>query len=59
MSRMGFVPTIPMFERAKTCHALDHAATVIGSSESNQLPYCNAVLLPCRTENFSAHEKIL
>jgi hypothetical protein len=25
-----FEPTIPGFERAKTCHALDRAATVIG-----------------------------
>jgi hypothetical protein len=27
---MGFEPTIPAFERAKTVHALDGAATVIG-----------------------------
>jgi hypothetical protein len=27
---VGFEPTIPVFERAKTVHALDHAATVIG-----------------------------
>jgi hypothetical protein len=26
---VGFDPTIPMFERAKTVHALDHAAAVI------------------------------
>jgi hypothetical protein len=26
----GFEPTIPAFERAKTVHALDRAATVIG-----------------------------
>jgi hypothetical protein len=32
MPRVGFVPTIPAFERAKTVHALDRAATVIGSS---------------------------
>jgi hypothetical protein len=30
MARMGFEPTIPVFERAKTVHALDRAATVIG-----------------------------
>jgi hypothetical protein len=29
---MGFEPTITMFKRAKTVHALDTAATVIGSS---------------------------
>jgi hypothetical protein len=31
MPRMGFEPTIPVFERAKTVHALDRAATVFGS----------------------------
>jgi hypothetical protein len=30
MPRVGFEPTIPGFERAKTVHALDCAATVIG-----------------------------
>jgi hypothetical protein len=28
--RVGFELTIPVFERAKTVHALDHAVTVIG-----------------------------
>jgi hypothetical protein len=32
MSWVGFEPTIPAFERAKTFHALDRAATVIGYS---------------------------
>jgi hypothetical protein len=27
---MGFEPTIPVLERAKTVHALDREATVIG-----------------------------
>jgi hypothetical protein len=27
---MGFEPTIPVFEKAKTVHALDRAAAVIG-----------------------------
>jgi hypothetical protein len=27
---MGFKPMIPVFEQAKTVHALDRAATVIG-----------------------------
>jgi hypothetical protein len=31
MSPVEFEPTIPLFERAKMVHALDHAATVIGS----------------------------
>jgi hypothetical protein len=32
--RVGFETTIPMFERTKTVHALDRAATVIGSRGS-------------------------
>jgi hypothetical protein len=31
MHRVGLEPTIPVFERAKTVHALDRAATVIGT----------------------------
>jgi hypothetical protein len=31
MSPVGCEPTIPAFERAKTVHALDHAATVTGT----------------------------
>jgi hypothetical protein len=30
MTQEGFEPTSPVFERAKTLHALDRAATVIG-----------------------------
>jgi hypothetical protein len=30
MPRVGFEPTIPVFARAKTVHALDRAVTVIG-----------------------------
>jgi hypothetical protein len=30
MLRVGFAPTIPVFERAKAVYALGHAATVIG-----------------------------
>jgi hypothetical protein len=30
MRRVGFEPTIPVFERAKTVHALDRAAAVFG-----------------------------
>jgi hypothetical protein len=32
MSQVGFEPTISVFERAKTVHALKRAATVIGIS---------------------------
>jgi hypothetical protein len=31
MPLVGFEPTIPVFERAKTVHTLDRVATVIGS----------------------------
>jgi hypothetical protein len=30
MPQVGFEPTIPVFERAKTIHALDRAAAVMG-----------------------------
>jgi hypothetical protein len=30
MTRVGFQPTIPVSKRAKTVHALDRGATVIG-----------------------------
>jgi hypothetical protein len=33
MPRVGFEPTIPVFELAKTVYALSHTATVIGSKE--------------------------
>jgi hypothetical protein len=33
MPRVGFEPTIPVFERAKTVHALDRADTVIGKTD--------------------------
>jgi hypothetical protein len=32
MPRVGFEPTIPVFEREKTVHALDRAVTVIGNN---------------------------
>jgi hypothetical protein len=31
MPRLGFEPTLPVFERLETVHALDRAATVSGS----------------------------
>jgi hypothetical protein len=37
MPWVGFEPTIPAFERAKTVHALDRAATVTGISAINVL----------------------
>jgi hypothetical protein len=45
MPRVGFAPTIPVFERAKTFRALDRAAAVIGGSVNETFytgfPYSN------------------
>jgi hypothetical protein len=50
---VGFEPTIPIFKRAKTLHALDREATVIGNNlHSHPNIYIYMVL-----EN-SAEEKI-
>jgi hypothetical protein len=40
MPRVGFGPTIPVFERATTVHALDRAATVIGDENTHW--WCNS-----------------
>jgi hypothetical protein len=37
MPLMGFEPTTPVFERAKTVHGLDRAATVIGKFKYTKL----------------------
>jgi hypothetical protein len=37
MPWVGFEPTIPVFKRAKTVHALDPGATVIGTQSFLQL----------------------
>jgi hypothetical protein len=39
MLRAGFEPTTPVFEQAKTLHALDCAATAIGVSKLYHI-YC-------------------
>jgi hypothetical protein len=36
MPQVGFEPTIPVFERAKTVHALDRMATVMGPELKNK-----------------------
>jgi hypothetical protein len=41
MPQVGFEPKIPEFERVKTGHALDPAATVIGT-------YNNRYVLKCQ-----------
>jgi hypothetical protein len=39
MPQAGFGPTIPVCERAKTVHALDHASTVIGYENTSEFFY--------------------
>jgi hypothetical protein len=39
MPQVGFELTIPVFERAKTVHALDRAATVIGVARHRLINY--------------------
>jgi hypothetical protein len=39
MPRVGFGPTTPAFERAKSVHALDRVALVIGASKIGLYEY--------------------
>jgi hypothetical protein len=57
MPLVGFEPTIPVFERAKTFHALDCAATVIGTMYANTTKLCRRqaeVILNHRNPNIRA-----
>jgi hypothetical protein len=45
MHRVGFEPKILAFERAKTVHALDRAATAIGRSRSACLLFYLTLLI--------------
>jgi hypothetical protein len=40
MPQVGFEPTTPVFERAKSVHALDRASTVIGLHSACIVLYC-------------------
>jgi hypothetical protein len=46
MPWVGFEPTIPVFERAKTVHALNSAATVIGVLQKQFLKIHFNITLP-------------
>jgi hypothetical protein len=49
MPRVGFEHTIPVFERAKTVHALDRAATAIGLRDTwkvHSWPCVSSILQP-------------
>jgi hypothetical protein len=54
MPRVGFEPMIPVFERAKTVHALDNAATVIGRRNYiyTQILWTKNIYI-CQNEYFS------
>jgi hypothetical protein len=47
MPRVGFEPMIPVFERTKTVHALDRAATVIGYYSTTVLIISFHTLVHC------------
>jgi hypothetical protein len=66
MPQVGFEPTTPVFKQTKTVHALDRAATVIGTLESTnwknverKLSWPNQILprnLPGRAANLPKHQ---
>jgi hypothetical protein len=47
MPCVGFEPTIPAFERAKTVYALDRVATVIGRNYKSIIVYSATLLQAC------------
>jgi hypothetical protein len=49
VARVGFAPTIPVFERAKTFRALERAATVIGVFRN----HCTLILALLTSAKFS------
>jgi hypothetical protein len=49
MPRVGFESTIPVFERAKTVHALNRATTVIGGVYTKDINL-SAVLIELKGE---------
>jgi hypothetical protein len=53
MPRVGFEPTIPVFELEKTVHALDRAATVIGTLTYTEFKFSkihDCVLKICQSQ---------
>jgi hypothetical protein len=53
MPRVGFEPTIPVFERAKTVHALDRAVTMVhiqGYTCNKYRPSCKALIKHVRSK---------
>jgi hypothetical protein len=55
---MGFEPTILVFERAKTVHILDRAATVIGAYATAPLNLLYVLVLQMvKSAKFVVHDK--
>jgi hypothetical protein len=46
MHQVSFEPTIPVFERTKTVHALDRASTVTGSCPSMDMQLATMLVKP-------------
>jgi hypothetical protein len=65
MPQVRFEPTIPVYEREKTVHALDRAATVIGgfmrckSDKGASPPQCTRDTVPpvCTTTDFISYKQ--
>jgi hypothetical protein len=62
MYRVGFEPMIPAFEWAKTVHALDRIATVIGPSKNRQMlkhkfPPSNKTIFHYCSTDFTSRNK--
>jgi hypothetical protein len=57
MLRVGFEPTIPVFERAKTVHALHRAAAGIGSRWIHKTIILPVVLYGCETWSLTVREE--
>jgi hypothetical protein len=47
MPQVGFQPTIPVFERARTVHALDRASTAIGKDSLTSITLKQAHIYVC------------
>jgi hypothetical protein len=56
MPWVGFEPTIPAFERAKTVHASDRAATIIGYIAMHQIVVSKTYDLKKVRKYSSAHD---
>jgi hypothetical protein len=52
MPRVGFEPMIPVFERAKTVHASDRAATVIDTMNPRPSIICSFPNIKPLNENW-------